>query len=125
APVTLVRSASCTSDSDVSRAGWWTILSRKLCAVNPIWGGKSWNSPPRRRRGILALARRLHGLSRNPIETALPGKRCRIFLVAAALVAIESMVGSLIDVNLAVGPFLLDDLHVGQRNVRIQRSEMH
>src|SRR5206468_1469538 len=29
------------------------------------------------------------------------------------------------DVDLAVGPFLSNDLHVGKRNVRIERAEMH
>src|SRR5437016_8932938 len=66
------------------------------------------------RRGIVALARRLHGLSRNPIEAAVPGKRCRVFVVAAALVAMESVVGALVDMDVAIGAFLPDDLHVGQ-----------
>src|SRR6266566_1652456 len=80
---------------------------------------------PSWRRGIAALARRLHGFSGNPIEAALPGNRCRVFVVAAALVAMESVVGALVDVDLAIGAFLPDDLHVGQRNMRVQSPEMH
>src|SRR5438105_1260291 len=37
----------------------------------------------------------------------------------------ESMVSALVDEDLAVGPFLSNDLHVGQWDVRIQRAEMH
>ena len=56
---------------------------------------------------------------------ATPGERCRFLVIAAALVAMESMIGALVDVDFAVGPFLFDDLHVREWDVRIQSAEMH
>jgi hypothetical protein len=43
---------------------------------------------------------------------AFPGERGARLVVARAFVAVEAVSGILVDVDLAVRPLLLDDLHV-------------
>ena len=56
---------------------------------------------------------------------ALPGDLGCVGVVAAALVAMKSVAGALVDIDLAVGTFLLDDFHVGHRDALIGLAEMH
>src|ERR1039458_1409399 len=49
----------------------------------------------------------------DPIHTALPGQRRRFLVVAGTFVAIKPVIGSRIDVNLALGPLLANHLDIG------------
>src|SRR5262249_60192502 len=65
------------------------------------------------------------GVLLEPGERALPRHLRARLVKAAALVAVEAVAGVLVDVDVAIGALLLDDLDVAQRNALVLVAEMH
>src|SRR5580692_7146718 len=61
---------------------------------------------------------------REKIQAARPGDLCARFVVACALVAVKSVLGARIDVNLDVTPLGADGLHIGKRDTGVLLAEM-